>query len=188
MDEELGKVSVLSSRRNVWINNSRVGRVLAEILGNQAERLSFAISRLVSVVVPLDLVAYEPQTIPIPATAGNVETYIRPFRGHRLQILYGRIELTTDGTVATRNILFCIRTEGGDYLYWAFKGADRAASGSTSMSISPVGIGIGAQGNDNASLTLNTPLELFGVDRFGIQVANGVAGDSYSGFFKVRWL
>ena len=37
-----------------WINNSRIGRYLANILGTQS-RLAFAISKLISVVVPLDL-------------------------------------------------------------------------------------------------------------------------------------
>ena len=100
----------------VWISNSRLPRRLSDILGNQAERLAFAVSKLISVVVPVDLIAYEPQTIAIPATAGNVQVTISPTRGHRLVHLYGRFTLVCDATVGNRQIEVGISNSGGTSL------------------------------------------------------------------------
>lgn len=175
------------SRRNVWINNSRVGRYLAEILGNQAERLNFAISKLISVVVPIDLIAYEDQTIPF-SIAGNTSVTIRPFRGHRLKLLYGKITLVTDATVANRYIQFTVTNSAGTEICGLGQSAAIAASLTRNYNIAPIGLLSTWTAVSDGLLGFTQDLEVFAEDGLKIAVAAGVAGDVVSGYLKVRWL
>ena len=164
--------------KNVWINNSRVGRYLAEILGNQSERLNFAISKLISVVVPLDLLAFEPQTIPIAATAGNVTVSISPRVGHRMRVLYGRITLVADATVANRAISLCVVDSSNNVLCKWPVSSDVTASQTKSYSFSEAnGYYATGQATDNGHICIGD-LDVYGTDKLYISVGAGVAAVS----------
>lgn len=169
-----------------WIQNSRICRYAKELLGTTGS-LGFIASKLVHLVVPVDLLD-EWITITIPATAGNVITSIRVPKGHQLEVLYGRISLTCDATVATRTIRQRIVGAGlVNVLTQFLKGADCTASNSTASSYNnETGIIAGAQLSDAAHHG-NCPYAVKGDDVLQVYVAAGVAGDSYSGFLKVRF-
>jgi len=118
----------------------------------------------------------------IAATAGNAVANISPgqnWRRWKIHRLY--ITLTTDGTAATRNILvYNFNTTAGTVVGINFKGADRAASGTTRLAAGPEVVGTGAAYIYEANVQLNFPITLDGSQALQIAINNGVAGDSYS--------
>lgn len=118
----------------------------------------------------------------IAATAGNVATNLTTPAFKRWLCVYGRITLVCDATVATRNIYLSI-LYGSNYFTKFLAGGNATASQTKVTSF-----------NDNNNSTVNaiaalddtteglSPFVLFSGFAFRIQVNNGVAGDSYSGY------
>lgn len=169
----------------VWINNSRVGRILAQILGNQAERLSFAISKLISVVVPLDMLAYQPLEITIPATAGNVAFSFSPNKGHRVKIYYAKLTLVADATVKSRYICWKITNAAGTDLTVLGVSGAVAASETKGMSVNHV---LGGTDASDAFIHITDGFEVWDDDIVNIAIWDGQAGDSWSGKVKIGWM
>lgn len=132
--------------------------------------------------------------ITISATAGNVVTNLSPsgysssFRAKRWIILRGFITLVTDASVANRSLQIYI-TDGTNIIEQIGTGSTLVASktgvhqfGEVDTASSWTRGPAGADVNNYATLR-NLILE--GADQFRIQVASGVAGDSYSGEFQL---
>lgn len=113
-------------------------------------------------------------------TAGNVATTLTPGAGKRWLLLYGRLSLSTDATVANRNLRIQIRTSAGSVLYRFPNGVVTPAGGATALGL------IGNPYFDNAVRWEDATISVQGIiidqtDQLYIDVNNGVAGDGYGG-------
>lgn len=169
-----------------WISNSRLARYMSYVLGSQSERLAFKISKLISVVVPLDMFALEKTTIDIPATAGNATWSVSPRKGHRLVFEYGRIYLDNDATAADRFLRFTIRKNDSTSII-AYLGASAAITANQTEYTSVIPISF-AGGTDDNYIYRQGDIIVYDDDLLAIDVIGGVAGDAFSGYIKVGWM
>lgn len=173
----------------VWINNSRIGRYLANLLGNQTERLNFAISKLISVVVPIDLVAGEIQTLEA-SFAGNASWNITPGKGHRLRLLYGMIYLDNDATSANRVIqVHVLKSDASTWICYFVKTNSLTADQNNYLVLNQTGsfTSVGVQ-EGTGTYGMNYMLDVYDTDILQITVVNGVAGDAVTARLKVQWM
>lgn len=132
----------------------------------------------------------EIKTITISATAGNVTSSKSPGASKKWKILYGRIVLVNDATVANRNLNVTLYNTGGTKIGYDAYATNLAASATGYYVIH--GIHGTAQGNANTTSWATADFYLSGgdciisgTDKIQFSVANGVAGDSYSGTLHV---
>jgi len=116
----------------------------------------------------------------ISATAGNVVTDLSPGDGKRWLVLFGRITLTTDATVANRKISYYLRDGSGDT---NFLGASNAIPENSTGVFNlhqhyEKSSNVGEGGEDHIGVGL---ILLEDSDQLRITISNGQAGDSYSG-------
>ena len=124
------------------------------------------------------------KTITIAATAGNVVTDKTPGPRKRWVLLYGRVTLVLDATVADRYLDLQI-TDGTNILDGGLRN-NVAFTASQTRFVSFAnyqGAGLNQNINDHARFQFGGILE--GADQLRVKVASGVAGDSYSGFIRV---
>lgn len=120
----------------------------------------------------------------IAATAGDVITNLSPHStNRRWLVLSGRITLVADATVANRSIRF-YKTDGTNITEYLFTSAAVTAGQTRSISHGEV------KHLDTATILDNfyaghDPILIEGADQFRIQIGNGVAGDSYSGYVVI---
>ena len=118
------------------------------------------------------------------ALAGNATYQLTPGTGIIYQVISSRITLTTDATVATRNIYATRATSGGIIYDGTMVGADRAASGTTTMFLS--GIASAFPGASKGTFAIDGGVfyiqEYFITPsiRYQVTINNGVAGDSFT--------
>lgn len=118
----------------------------------------------------------------ISTTAGNVVTNLSPGAGKKWIVLFGRITLTTNGTVVNR-YLEIRYTDGTNITNMVAQGNVQTAGLTNNYSFGTRVIN--TDHGDNDYMLLNN-LPLFeGADQFRIAVMNGVAGDNYSGFVVI---
>lgn len=124
------------------------------------------------------------KTLVISPTAGNVDTNLSPGIGMRWVIQRARLILTTNATVATRNILTAW-TDGTNVVAFGVQSANCAASGSTTLNLLPrnypQGGALGIEANGEIGEVVISEEE-----QLRIYIGNGVAGDSYEGLVSVR--
>jgi len=118
----------------------------------------------------------------IAATGGDVTTNLSPGAGKRWKILYGMLTITTDGTVANRQIQVRIMSPTA-LIHHLMESATRAATGTLAMHF-----GMGRDGQIGGTLGYTgvnyipfQEFEIQGTEQFRIYITAGVAGDSYSG-------
>jgi len=125
--------------------------------------------------------------IAVPSTAGNlVYTALTPGSGFRWMLLYARLKLITDATVANRTLNIVPRDGSSNSLTSPRMSAVITASLTAYLSL--VGsIGLIAGSYQDGSVFAIDPFSMIieGSDFFQIDVSNGVAGDAYSGFITV---
>lgn len=128
------------------------------------------------------------KTLTISATAGNVVTNLSPGAGKRWVLMYGRLTLVADANAANRVITAQI-TDDTNILLNLTKSIAITASQTHDASfarrigvISSSAIGT-AKGDESHHELPEGPIE--GSDQFRITITAGLAGDSYSGFFRV---
>jgi len=121
----------------------------------------------------------------ISATAGNVVTNLSPGANKRWIVLYGRINLTTDATVADRYIVLSIRDSSGNVLAGLARN-DTAitASSSGTLDISTARLLSGADTAGVPTVGIGT-FVIDQTDVLRIAISSGQAGDSYSGYVVV---
>jgi len=121
----------------------------------------------------------------IAATAGNVATNLSPGTGKRWLLLFGRVTLVNDSTVATRYLTFA--TTDGTNLTQRFPilNLGQAKDLTYFYSLHQHLSHIGGSGIENLHLGIGTHIILEGADQLRISVTSGVAGDSYSGSIVV---
>ena len=121
----------------------------------------------------------------IAMTAGNVITNLNPGVGKRWNVMFGEITLITDGTAANRYVRALFSDAAGNTLYRILNtGVAITANTTISVEFGKQHILRGSDGvTHNTSLPNDAIIE--GTDLFKIYIANGQAGDSYSGRFVV---
>ena len=93
----------LHDRMVALVQNSSICKALANLLHADLDMLEFAVSKLISVVVPLDFLGDE-FVVPL-SFAGNVVTYVSPIpAGHRFRLEAIWVNLVTDATAGSRYI------------------------------------------------------------------------------------
>lgn len=129
------------------------------------------------------------KTITIAATAGNVTTAKTPGAFKRWVILYGTLFLDTDANPGNRR--FNLRIEDPTNVLSYLGAMDTPVVGNETGAvdfgiISDVSNWIGGRpAVDSASFFSVKNAIIEGADELVIDVTNGLAGDSYSGFFRV---
>lgn len=120
----------------------------------------------------------------IATVAGNVGVTISPGKGKKYEWHIAKLELTNDGTVATRYIKVIWRNLNNTNIY-AIIGSACSASESQCLSIGPaVGDSSGAMPAESTGFSqedwigLNYPIETYEEDDINITTGNGQAGDS----------
>ncbi len=121
--------------------------------------------------------------ITVAATAGNVNNNNSPGTGKRWKLLYARITLVADATVANRYIGVTIFSGAVQQISKASSGAIVATT-TRVLGLVPAG---DAYASDDASVVSITPdgWILEGSDFIRFSILSGVAGDSYSGVFTI---
>lgn len=125
----------------------------------------------------------------IAATAGNVATNLTPNAGKKWKINYVSIHCTTSGDAANRYIKFEITNSGGTQLFNLTVGAVLVASKVGAFDIVPnttksPNVSIGDPAHDTNDWICVDNLIISGTDRLKISIQNGVAADSYSGYYQ----
>lgn len=123
--------------------------------------------------------------IAVPATAGNVATNQTPGSGKRWKVLSFRFTLVADVTVANRYLNVCMYS-GTEILGTSYNSVVCVASATKRLSgiggFAPTGAGM----SEDAVVWMDPESWILeGTDILKINVAAGVAGDSYSGVFTV---
>ena len=126
------------------------------------------------------------KTVTVAATNGNEVTNKSPGTGKRWRILYGSITLVCDATVATRAIRTQL-TDGSNVLTEIHQTPGITASQTRTLSYAPGGYNSEdiSAANDYVT-TLGNLAIIEGDDQLRITIGSGVAGDSYSGRFRVQ--
>lgn len=126
------------------------------------------------------------KTWTIAATAGNATASLASTAYKKYLIIYGRITLVCDATVANRYIIVNIQNSGGTVTYRRLLTNATAITASQTRSISYVDESTNRQGesSDLADIGLGQWCVIASTDKIVISVYGGVAGDSYSGAFK----
>lgn len=129
------------------------------------------------------------RTVTIAATAGNVTSNKSPGAGTRWIVLRGRITVTNDATVASRQIVIQI-TNGTVVTEAVGFSAIIAASQTGDLDFGEAGavqgLTLGQDGGFNITNYVQlTNVILDSADQLRILIQNGVAGDSYSGSIEV---
>ncbi len=125
------------------------------------------------------------KTVTVSATAGNVVTDKSPGTGKRWVILYGQIQLVCDATIASRAIRTQL-TDGSDILTEIHQTTSITASQTRTLNYAPGGYNSEDISAANDYVTsLGTMAIIEGDDQLRITIGSGVAGDSYSGRFRV---
>ena len=128
----------------------------------------------------------------ISSTNGNIATDLSPGSSSyiRWRFLYGFLQITTDGTAASRQISLSIRDGSGNTL--ALLGGTSAISASKTGSLTLAGVG-GLTNDFTPGLTVSPDsyaqidpgsIILEGDDILRISITSGQAGDSYNGRFR----
>lgn len=127
------------------------------------------------------------RVLAIPATAGNVTYNIQPGAGRRWRIHSMMVSLTTDATVADRRIRIhkYDNPSTSNETQMTVYGTTRAASGSTSVGIGPVGfLSSATLGGAHAGVAY--PIDLDVSMSLTVSIEAGVAGDSFTGFVHLE--
>lgn len=129
------------------------------------------------------------KTVTIAATAGNVVTNKAPGAGKRWIVLSGYVLLDTDVNAANRRIVLAI-TDGTNILQNL--GFTNIVTANQLGQVDFGGVGTltgwspGTLGSTNIDEYFEIQgLLIEGVDQVRITITAGLAGDSYSGFFRV---
>jgi hypothetical protein len=136
-----------------------------------------------------DTVAYtlqkgRPMTWTIAATAGNVAINLTPGNGYQIEILYGRLQLVTDITVANRTLVVNVQNATGGILTEYGWSAGIPASTTLVVDFNNLLPNNTGWTTPIESCTFNDRIRLYDGDRIVITIGNGVVGDAYQGFFK----
>ena len=123
------------------------------------------------------------KTITIAATAGNVVMNKSPGAKKRWIVLLGAITIITDGTVANRKLRISL-TDGSNVLTNFPQSPDIPASTTAIQNYNEARESEGSWGGVDTVCSLGSPI-LGDSDQLRLTLANGVAGDSYSGYFRV---
>ncbi len=117
--------------------------------------------------------------------AGNEVTNLSPGNRKRWRILYGKIQIICDATIATRAIRTQL-TNGTDVLTEIHQTPNITASQTRTLNYVPGGYNSEDLSAANDFITsLGTLGIIQGEDQLRIIIGSGVAGDSYSGYFRV---
>jgi hypothetical protein len=151
----------------------------------------FTIRGSVQPIIDYHRIMAKPDTIDIPATAGNVSYTISPGTGKMFEILYGCISMITDGTAANRKINSHILDADANRLSGGMEGAAQAASLTRNHGLSsgPINGDVSDLGGDGpeGSMVSWTYVEknVYESDYLKLYWTSGQAGDSYSGKLKI---
>ena len=125
------------------------------------------------------------KTLTISGTAGNEVTNLSPGNRKRWRILYGKIQLVCDNTVVSRAIRTQL-TNGTDVLTEIHQTTSITADEDKTLNYVPGGYNSEDLSAANDFITsLGTLGIIQGDDQLRIIIGSGVAGDSYSGYFRV---
>lgn len=120
-------------------------------------------------------------TATIPSTAGNVATQlVAPAEGHKIRLWGWRVMLSTDATVANRNFKLAVGSNDMSSVQGAPVAAAQVQIKWTGGVWSPSATGSFAEPD---AVLMQCPVEwTYGITAT-LSVVNGVAGDSYSGYY-----
>ena len=119
----------------------------------------------------------------IGATAGNITTNLSPGVGKRWKVLNGRISLVTDGTAVDRGIHITLTDGTNTTTRFPVSPAIPASTSANLSLLHNYAVGGGATSIEYHIAVGDIWVE--GTDQFRVRIADGVAGDSYSGRFVV---
>lgn len=122
----------------------------------------------------------------IASTNGNVATTLSPGTYRKWKVLYGRIKLICDATVANRQIVVAITDSGGNYLTGYIRTGNITASATDYETLYPDYENVATGAVDDAGHKIRSDnWVICGTDRLRITITAGVAGDQYSGYIKI---
>lgn len=124
--------------------------------------------------------------VEIAATAGNVDKDLSPGANIRWLFLYGFITLVCDATAANR-VINCTLEDGSSNALFPLQKTGNITAGQTRTVAYSVGVldGIADVVIANFNIAVPSLALVEGSDKLAFTVANGVAGDSYSGYITV---
>lgn len=123
------------------------------------------------------------EVITVPATAGNATYQLIAPTGYRYLVLRGNLILVCDGNAANRIIANAV-TDGTNLLRWFQKSGAVTAGQTRSLGYAQELKDLNMTDIDNFTLVIR---DLYVDDsvRLEVSITDGVAGDSFSGFFLV---
>jgi len=130
------------------------------------------------------------KTWSIAPTAGNVSKELTAGTGYKIKMMYGKITLTTDATVANRYLVVAVETTGDVEISAGMASIAVPASSTVNKPFTnkPVhgdtsDIQVNALVNKNGIHPFYQDV-IYETDKFTIDITSGQAGDSYTGIFK----
>lgn len=120
------------------------------------------------------------------AKTGVQTVTIIPGAQRRYKVLEVRVSLTTDATVANRNIRLRHIYTGGEHPGQTHQSPNVAASTTHVMTFGPQEVGTNAVLVDGSTVIWHQPLECTGTGAVIIDIVNGVAGDAWTATWLVK--